>query len=97
VITFLRTHSRAVKICFIAMLLVPVVAFIGNAISPELVPERFGCMLLFGSSPWALPFINVPFLGFVAVIIGFALNATIVFVACWRAGSWWLNTLRFQE
>jgi hypothetical protein len=96
-VNFLRAHRRAVKRLFIAMLLVPIVAFIANGVSPQLMPERFGWMLLFGSSPWCLPFINVPFIGLVAVTIGFALNATLVTVACWRAGSWWLDTLRIRN
>lgn len=79
------------------MLLVPVVAFIVNGVSPALLPQSVGWMLLFGSWPWSLPFMTVPFVGLIAVIIGFALNATIVAVGCWRALSWWLNTLRVQN
>jgi hypothetical protein len=97
VVTFLRTHRRAVKRIFIVMLLSPVAALIAGAVSPALLPQSVGWMLLFGSWPWSLPLMSVPFLGPVAVVVGFAVNATIAVVACWRAGSWWLNTLKFQK
>ena len=97
VVTFVRAHIRAVKRLFIAMLLVPIVAFIANGVSPALLPQSVGWMLLLGSWPWSLPFMRVPFVGLIAVIIGFALNATIVVVACWCAWSWWLNTLRVRN
>jgi hypothetical protein len=86
-----------VKWIFIAMLLCPAAAFIANAVSPQLLPQSVGWMLMFGSVPWSLPLMQVPFLGIAAVLVGFALNATIVVVACWRAWSWWLGTLKFPK
>ena len=79
------------------MLVIPIAAFIGNAVDPEVFPERVGWMLLFASMPWSIPFLKVPIVGLVTLVVGFALNATIVIVAAWRAVSWWLRTLKFRN
>ena len=88
---------RAAKRLFAAMLVVPIAVFIVSAVEPGVLPESVGWMLLFASMPWSIPFLKVPIVGLVILVVGFALNATIVIVAAWRAVSWWLRTLKFRN